>query len=337
MKISIVMIMIFAVWSLALLPGETKVVYIPDKINIEANAAHATTIRNMSEIGIYRPSDIIDFIDDFIYISDIVTPQVIKLSLQGKVVGRFGRKGEGPGESKNFLGVNKFKENLAVIGWYKLIICNKELQFQKEIRLKHPYFGLFLTVDNRVYFYNTPSYSDYYFSVYTDDFKFLKNFGLKNINPKKNKTGNNKFYYSQDRIQNTLYLPQKNGFWVSFRDRYGLRFYKDETTVVDIKAKKPVFTITEQEMMGIKFMGSEKDWPILIAEQQNQLYNFFKKDGSLFCDVFDVSDNYRFLHRLKVPFFYRRLTHVNDYIFYGLRYDENQENVLLDKIKTKKR
>jgi len=336
MKISNLMIMVFAVWSLALLQGETKIVYIPDKINIEANAAHATTIRNVSEIGIYRTNNIY-FIDDFIYISDFLTPQVIKLSLQGKVVGRFGRKGEGPGESKNFLEVCKFKENLAVIGYRKLIICNKELQFQKEIRLKHFYTGLFLTVDNKVFFYNTQPNSDYYFSVYTDDFEFLDNFGLKNINPKKNKTGNNKFYSLWDRVQNTLYLPQKNGFWVSFRDRYGLRFYKDKTLVVDIKAKKPVFTSTEQEMMGKKFTFSATDWPRLIAEQQNQLYYFFKKGGSLFCDVFDLSDNYRFLHRLKVPFVYRNLTHVNDYIFYGLRYDENKENVFLDKIKIKRR
>jgi hypothetical protein len=328
--------MVFAVWSLALLPGETKIVYIPDKINIEANAMHATAIRNMSEIGLYKTNNIY-FIDDFIYISDILTPQVIKLSLQGKVVGRFGRKGEGPGESKNFLGISRFKKNLAIIGFQKLIICNKDLQLQKEIRLKRLYFGLFLTVDNKVYFYNTPPNSDYYFDVYTDDFKFLKNFGLKNMNTKKNKTGNKKFYYSSDRIRNALYLPQKNGFWVSFKDRYGLRFYKDETIVVDIKAKKPVFTFTEQERMGIKVMASETDWPILIAEQQNQLYYFFKKGDSLFCDVFDLSDNYRFLHRLKVPFVYRKLTHVNDYIFYGLRYDESKENVFLDKIKIKRR
>jgi hypothetical protein len=263
MKSSVMSIIVFAVWSLALLAGEARIVYIPDKINTEANAVHATTIRNMSEVGIYQ-CDRIYIIDNFIYIADILTPQVVKLSLQGKVVGRFGRKGDGPGESTMFFGISRFKENIAVIGKLKLIICNKELQFQREMRLKQMYTGLFLTADNKLYFYNNPSNSDYYFSVYTDGFKFLETFGLKNDTSKKSKTGKDGYYFSWDRIHNTLYVPEEDGFWVSFRIRYGLRFYKNEKIVVDIKSKKPVFSSTEQEMMGKKFMFSETDWPILI-------------------------------------------------------------------------
>jgi hypothetical protein len=131
-----------------------------------------------------------------------------------------------------------------------------------------------------------------------------------------------------------LYVPEENGIWVSFRNRYDLRYYKDEKVVVDIKSKKQMFAANEDERMGIK-MKMYADHSILIAKHENRLYYCYTQGDNIICDVFNLSGNYRLHRRLKFPFFYRSLAHAHGFIFYGLRYDEDKENVFLDKIKIK--
>jgi hypothetical protein len=331
MKILILLISVFVVSPFFLLPGEGKIVYIPDKINVEENTVETATIVNMSEINIYRTCPLY-VIDDFIYIVDISNTRVFKLSYQGKVISQFGRKGQGPGESSRFYSISRFKENIAVIGKNKVIICNKDLKYLREIKLKEMFFDLILAANNKIYFYDNPSYFNYYFTVYTEDFKYLKRFGIKDPNAKKKKIDFRHYTHSWDIIRKTLYVPEENGIWVSFGNRYDIRCYKDEKVVVDIKSKKQMFAANEDEFMGIK-TKMYTDRSILMAKHGNQLYYCYTQGDNLFCDVFNLSENYRLHRRLKLPFLYRQLAHVNGSIFYGLRYDEDKENVFMDKIK----
>jgi len=330
-KILILWIIVFAVSPLFLLPGEAKIVYIPDTINVEENAVEAETIVNISEIEIYRCNPLY-VIDDFIYIVDMLNAKVVKLSHQGRLISQFGRKGQGPGESSRFYGLGKFKENIAVIGKYKVIICNKDLKYLRDIKLKHRFFVLILATNNKIYVDDNPSYFNYYFTVYTEDFKYLKKFGIKNPNLKTDKIDSRHYTHSWDTIRNTLYVPEENGIWVSFRNRYDFRYYKDENVVVDIKSKKQMFAANEDEFMGIK-TKMPADRSILIAKHENKLYYCYTQGDNIICDVFNLSENYRLYRRLKFPFFYRSLAHARDSTFYGLCYDADRENVFLDKIK----
>lgn len=312
--------------------GQSKVVYLPDNINIEDNAVKTEVVRNLSEVDIYQAYPIY-VIDNFIYLSEFGKHKVFKLSLQGKVIARFGREGQGPGEVLAVYGIGSFKENIAIIGKYKVIICNKDLKFIREMRIKERFQDIIVANNNRIYFYNNPSYLNYYFTVYTHDFKFLKRFGIKDPNKNEKKNYEN-YKISWDIIRKTLYVPEENGIWVSFRNRYDLRYYKDEKVVVDIKSEKQSFASKEDEFGGQK-IKRYKDYSILIAKHENYLFYFYVKGDNILCDIFDLDENYLLYRRLKFPFLYKQLVHSNGSVFYGLKYDSDKENVLLDKIKIK--
>lgn len=330
MRIVMLFIIIYSFLSSFLVQGAAKTIYIPENIEVEENAVQTTTIRNLSELGLYRVSPIA-IIDDFIYITDMRAPRVVKLSSRGEFIARFGRKGQGPGESKSFWGISRFKENIAVTGKFKVIICSKDLKYLREKRLKKSFTDLILSTEHNIYFYNNPSYDNYYFSVYSQDFNFLKKFGIKNPNAKDKEITNQRYRYSNDRVSKTLYVPEENGIWVSFRDRYNLRYYKDEKVVVVIKTNKPFFSSREETFSGVN-VKVYTDYSILIARNANQLYYFYIKGKQLFCDIFDLSENYHLFRRIKFPFLYKRMSHSNSNIFYGLRNDTGKENVFLDKI-----
>jgi hypothetical protein len=314
-----------------LLSGSAKVVYIPDDITVEENCLKASTIRDLSkEAEIYWCAPI-KLVDDFFYLLDYDKYRVVKLSLQGKVVGQFGKKGEGPGEFLGISGISTFKKNIAVTGRYKVVICDKDLKFIREIKLTQMFHDLILGTNNRIYFYNNPSYSNYYFSVYSEDFKYLKKFGIKNPDAKEETIPDQKFTVSWDVVRTTCYVPEENGIWVSFKDRYDLRYYKDEKAIVDIKPKKQIFATSEDKFSGQKIMRY-LDYSLLIAKHANKLYYCYKLGDNLFCDVFNLAENYRLIRRLKFPYRYKKLILSNGSIFYGLRGDAKGENVLLDKV-----
>ena len=313
-----------------LLRGEAKTIYIPENIAIEENAIQVTPIRNLSEAEIYHTFSI-DVIAGFIFITDYRTPCIIKLSPQGEIMARFGGKGQGPGESPKFHGVSGFKENIAVLGRNKVIICSRDLKYLSEKRLEQFFIGFIVSTDNQVYFYNNPSYENYYFSVYNQDFKFVKKFGIKNPDFKEKKITMQNYKPSMDTIRCVHYVPEENGIWVSFRDRYDLRCYKNERVVVDIKTKKPFFASKDEVFSGEK-ITAYTDHSDLITKQDNQLYHFYVKNEQLFCDVFDLNGSYRLLRRIKFPYRYR-LAHSHESIFYGLRVDKDTGDIYLNKLK----
>ncbi len=85
-----------------LVASSVKVIYIPDNIKIEENASKEILVRNMSEVEIYTPYSIY-IIDDFIYLLNHDSSEVIKLSLKGEIIGRVGKKGQGPHEFMGLL------------------------------------------------------------------------------------------------------------------------------------------------------------------------------------------------------------------------------------------
>jgi hypothetical protein len=312
-----------------LLASGGKVVYIPDNVKIEENASKEIIVRNLSEVEIYAPYSI-DIVNDYIYMLDKNSSEVIKLSLKGKIIGRVGREGQGPGEFIGIIGLSPFKENIAILDAYKAVICTKNLEILKEYKLGARFNDIILNKNNRVYLYNIAAIDRYYFSVYTEDFKFLRKFAKKITSPKKNR---NRLLF--DSVANTLYIPEENGIWVSFKNRYDLIYYKDEKLIVEIRAKKFFFSGEEQERMGRKFLYY-KDRSVLLAKLKDELLYFYKKDNQFFCDVFNLSNNYQFRRRIKFPVtWYPRLVHHKGYTFYGLRFDKERENFLLAKIEIK--
>ena len=333
----IVSIILFAVSPLSLLPGGAKTVYLPDNINVEENAFKTTPIGNTSDI-IYSILGIC-IVDDYIYLLDYKNYSVVKLSFQGKVAARFGRKGEGPGEILRLSGIASFGDNIAIVDMYKVIICDTDLKFLREIKLKQRFHDIILTTDNNIYFYNNPSYYNYYFTIYSKDFKYLKKFGIKKPGAKEideKKLNFKNYRYSRDIVWQTLYVPEENGIWVSFRDRHDLRYYKDEKVVVNIKPKVQMYSSKEDFFSGVK-VKSYTDYSHHIAKHENQLYHFYVIKDTLFCDMFDLSANYRLIRRLESPSLYYPIAHAKDAVFYGFRYDKELESRILDKIQIKKR
>ena len=250
---------------------------------------------------------------------------------------RYGKKGEGPGELMGLAEISRFGDNIAIINKFKVIICDKDLKFLRECKLKQYFHNLILTTDNKIYFYNNPSYSNYYFTVYTKDFNYFKKFGIKKPGTKETNDGKfnyRNYRYSWDKVGNVLYVPEENGIWVSFRDRNDLRYYKNEKTVVDIKPKVQMFSSKEDFFSGVK-VNSYTDYSHHIAKHENQLYHFYVIKDTLFCDVLDLSANYRLIRRLKSPSLYYPIAHAKDGVFYGFRYDESVESRILDKIQIK--
>ncbi len=325
-----IFVIIFVLGILPILAASgAKVVYIPDNIEVEENASKEIIVRNMSEVELYKVCPIF-MIDDFIYLSNQDASEVIKISLKGDIIARIGRRGRGPGEFMGVWGVSRFKENIAIVDAYKAVICSNNLEILKEIKLQNGFTYLILGKNNRVYLYDNASIDRYYFSVYTEDFKFLGKFAEKITTPKENIKSQ-----TWDLIRRTLYIPEENGIWVSFRNRYDLRYYKDEKLLIEIKAKKLFFSGEEQEYMGKKFI-LYTDTSLLIANHKDELFYLYKKNKQFFCDVFNLSNNYQLQRRIKFPVRYNTIAHHKDYNFYGLRYDEDRENVLLARIEIKK-
>jgi hypothetical protein len=318
---------IITLYPVLLLSGNTKVVFLPDEIKVEVDSIREIVLQNMSDQEIYKCAPIY-IIDDFIYMTKRKPDEVIKLSLNGEIIHRMGKTGQGPGEFQGIWGVSRFKENIAISSAYKVVICTQDLNILKEIRLKKWFNGLILTKKNRIYLYENEYFDDYHFSVYSEDFKYLRKFARKRDKPAKR---SGPYKYSWDKIRETFYVPEDNGLWVSFRNRYDLWYYIDKKKVIEIKSKTTIFKAVEREYMGEK-IKSYNDLSLLIAKHKDRLFYFYKVGDVLFCDIFNLSDNCKLLRRIQFPVRFNSLTHHKDHTFYGLRYDSDKENVLLSRI-----
>ncbi|MCP5045901.1 MAG: hypothetical protein GY940_01920, partial [bacterium] len=332
------LIVVFVVFQALPAAGEGKTVYINDNIKVEKDAFKITTIRNLTEAEYYYPYSI-DIIHGSVYLIDKKPRKVIKLSLQGYVMGRFGMRGEGPGDFIRIFGVSKLGDNIAIIGQRKVVICTKELEYIKEFKVEQRFDNLFLSTGNKIYAYNNPSFSNLYFSVYRRDFKFLRKFGIKKPGAKdwQAKEINFRNYkHSFDTLRHVVYVPGENGIWVSFRDRYDLRYYRNEKTMVNVKSKVIRYPTMDDTFSGVA-LKVPMGFSLVLGKDGNRLYYCYKlsRDSDFYCDIFDLSDNYRLVRRLTFPLKYWQLAYYSGSTLYGMRFDKEMENVLLDKIEIK--
>ena len=315
---------------------EAKTVVISEIPKIEEGVVLTKTIRNLSEIDFFWPGPI-TIIHGNIYLMDVDLQRVIKLSLNGLVTGRFGRKGQGPKELLGLSGVSQFGDDIAITGSNKVIICSKELQFIKEVKLKKRFHNLILGANSKIYFYNNYSWSNYYFTKYTKHFKRLGKFAVKKPGAKEiddSRINFNNYKHSWDCVRRVLYVPKENGIWVSFKNRYDLRYYRNEKVAVEIKAKSKSFSKSDDVFSGVK-VKAYSDYSLAIGKDGNLLYYCTKQDDGFYCDVFDLSDKYRLKRRIKFPHSYSRMAYSHGATFYGLRYSADEEDILLDKIQIK--
>lgn len=302
-----------------------KTVFIPENIDIEENTAQETIVRDLQEQDIFR-AGFIFCVGEFLYFFNSKPSEIVKLSLQGNVVKRIGKKGRGPGEYVNLFSLWPYKENLAILDGVgrKVLFYTKDLEFRDEFRLTKQFLGLFVNKNNECVLYNNYNASNYFW-VYTNSGKFLRKFGKP---LQERKSGDQIKIIEFDEAGFIQYIPGKDGFWVAFRNRYDLRYYEREKLTGEIRAKKGYFKWEEkEEMMNLK-RKRYIDCPKYLAGNGNRLFYFFKKDDHIFCDIFNMGD-YRLLRRVRCRMDYRVIAHYKDNIFYALAYDDNEERDLL--------
>lgn len=299
-----------------------KVIHIPDDVTIEEKAARETLVHNLSQEEIYNSLSL-NVIDGFIYLDMEKPVEIIKLNLKGKVVKRVGRRGQGPGDLIWISRIEEFKGNIAVLDSknQKVAIFNKELEFIREFKLTLPFFGFLVDNQNRFIFYSNAS-SDHYFTLYTENCKFINKFA---------KTLTSRAEYRKtfnfDSVRYTLYIPEEDGIWACFKNRYDLRYYEKTKLSVEIKERKGFFK-GERQNMGGREIVLHLDRAVHLARFKSQLFYFYRIDKNLFCDIFNLSD-YRLQRRVKFKRNYRHVAHYKDNIFYALGYDTNDEQDLL--------
>ena len=316
------------------LPGEVKIVYIPEKVEVEENATIETRVKNLSEQEIYQKGHI-QIIDNFIYYRYDKRTELIKLDLQGNVIDRLRKYGVGPGEFVDFTGFGILHGDLGLIDTVKMkfLVYTKDLKFSWEKRMNYVFFGFYENNKKEIVFTDrSGGYADYYFYVYSGDMnKQLRKFGKTITTP-----ADIKKKHLFDAVRTVLYLPEKDGVWASFKNRYDLRYYENERLAVEIRGPKGFFRAEENVMAGRKVIFP-LDRSFHLARVGNQLFYFYSKDKATYCDIFDLGI-LELLRRVKFRFYYATcITHWKDNVFYGLVSDKQSpdEDVLLYRIELK--
>ncbi len=305
-----------------ILAQNVKTVYIPDNIKAEENSAKETFVHNLSDEKIFV-SGAIYAIDDKIYFLNKNPLEIIKLTLQGKVLIRNKNYGEGPGEFLQLFGLRAYNGDIVVQDCkaHKMIFYTKNLEFKKEFRFRDQFLNFFINKKNEFVLCNN-SRMAYYFVVINETGKVIRKFGKAITSPAEKRK-----MILFDTVSFITYLPGKDGIWASFRNRYDLRYYEKEKLVLEIKAKKGYFKAEEQEVMGRKYLRYV-DRAVHIAREKDRLYFYYRKDKKIYCDIFNLN-NYRLLRRVKFKINYRHITHHKNNVFYALAYEKNEDQELL--------
>jgi hypothetical protein len=303
---------------------EVKTVFIPgeDLFKAEENATRETVVKNLSEDGIYHRS-YISSIDGFLYLIRGSEEKMIRLSPQGEVINRFGRKGEGPGEYMGLgpVAVRQYKNNIALFDTnaYKIIIYKPDGEFVKEFRLGRFSSEFFVNKNNEFVFTTYRSIDDQYFHVYNDEGKFLYKFGDKISDSSKRKKVSN-----SDTAGPCYYISERDGLWAAFSNRYGLRYYENNKLKAEINGPDGYFRSEENEMQGRKFYIF-KDKARQIGVDKNRLhYIYLIGNKTLYCDVFDLKD-YMLQRRIVFKGRYFYITHFDKNVFYSVVTRDDEE------------
>lgn len=311
----------------ALLPKGTKTITIPGEIKEETHTARETLVRNLSEVEIYEYFSLF-VIDESIYIANMNPAEIVMVSLQGKLLGRVGKPGQGPGEILRIDHISKFDGNIAILDSRRnaLLVYTGDLKFIREVKMEAFHMGFLLAESKNFIFYGAGG-GDYYFTSYTADLTLTDRFAEKKSS--RSERVKKKLF---DAVRFALYVPQENGIWASFKNRYDLRYYKDKKLSVEIKAEKGFFSVEEKNYGGRIVAICKDARAICLAQSGGKLYYFFRKSGTMYCDIFDTN-SHRLLRRIRLKSDHRKISHFKKNIFYSLCMDESEENVMLFKLK----
>jgi hypothetical protein len=326
MKKLIILILAVILGVKVLFPFGVKIITLPGDIKAEENVFKENFIRNLSELEIYKYF-LLDVIDDAVYISNSNPLEIVKLSLQGKLMGRVGKKGEGPGEFVSIYGIGKFNGNIAVLDFRRRVLSlyTTELKYIREMRLKKSHMGFLLDKKNNFVFFGSRD-GDFYFDKYSKDMVHIGSFGHSAFSKSERKKGQ-----IFDDVRCALYVPEDNGIWASFKNRYDIRYYENQKLAVEIKAEKGFFKTTEEKHGGRIVVFCKNSRALCLAKYGNRLFYFFRNNGITFCDIFDLM-SCKLLRRIALKRHYKKVSHFKDNIFYSLCRDDSEEDVQLFKL-----
>jgi len=302
-----------------------KIVTLPDDIKVEENIFKETLVRNLSDVEIYEAFNLY-VIDGAIYIANSKTPEIVKLSMQGLLLGRAGNKGQGPGEFVDIERIYEFEGNIAVLdSSLRVILYTKNLKYNREMKLKKRHQGFLVDRENNFVFFGFGP-KDFYFEKYSKDLTPIESFGP-SVSPGGYKK--NKLFFEEVRL--ALYVPEDNGIWASFKNRYDIRYYKNQELAVEITAEKGFFKTKEENFAGRIVVWCKEARALCLAKSGSRLFYFYRNNGRIFCDIYD-SKSYRLLHRVALKHYHYRISHYKENIFYSMLNDESEENLLLFKL-----
>ncbi|MGD2087547.1 MAG: 6-bladed beta-propeller [Candidatus Aminicenantes bacterium] len=323
----LIILILAVILGVKVFPIGVKIVNLPNNIKAEENVVKETFVRNLSELEIYDFLSIY-VIDENIYITNWTPRELVKLSLQGKLLGRAGRQGQGPGEFLWMETVYEFNGNIALLDSrrFVLMLYTKTLKFIREMRLKKHQMGFMVDNENNFIFFGSRQ-RDFYFEKYSKDMVPIEYFGpsVSSRSSWKNK----KLF---DDVRCALYVPEENGIWAAFKDRYDIRYYKNQKLAVEIKAEKGFFEIEEENVGGRIVVWCRKGRALHLAKSGNKLFYFFLNNGVSYCDIFD-SKSFRLLRRVAFKHYHISISHYKENIFYSLSNDKSEDDLQLFKLK----
>jgi hypothetical protein len=293
-------------------PQAVKDVHIPKNIEIEESGFKTTFVRNLSEAGIYQYTQI-GIAGDFIYIGSDKQRELYCLNLQGELISKISSEGQGPGSFSLCLGLLPYKGNIAFVSLidFKLVILTKELRFVKEHKLRSRYMSFAVNNKNEFICNGYGSRITHYFDIYDENGKFLRQFGDRQTDP--------------STVFETVFIPEKDGLWARFGNRYDLQYYEKEKLFAEIKEKKGFFKTEEKERLGRKII-SYLDRGVHLTRIANKLFYFYYlyKDKVTFLDIFDIN-TFKLIRRIKLDDRYGRIKHHKNSVFYIIKYNEEYE------------
>lgn len=331
--ITFTLLLAFFIFPHTIMAGEIDEIYIAgdDIFKANDNATRETVIKNLAEDEIYYTSEI-SVIDGFIYLTYGKEQRIIKLSPMGKVLARFGKIGQGPGEfgSLERMAVRKYNNNIAAFDYkaWKVILFTPRGEFVREFKVLKPFSGALVNRKNQFVFSGYFS-EEHYFNVFSDTGKFLFNFAKKltDVSDKKNA-------YNFDIVRKYCYLEDRDGFWVAFRNRYDLRYYENSKLKAEIKGPEKYFKYKVQEMGGRKiYRFSDKG--LYLAADNDRLFYFYGRSGKRICDIFDLKE-LQLQRRIQLKRKYNWISHYEKNVFYSIIKEDDEaaddEKILLVKI-----
>lgn len=320
---------LFLILGVQFLMGQrVKTVFIPDDIKVEENTARETIITNLSDEEVYR-CGWMNFIDGFLYVLSFKPVAILKVSPGGSVVKRVGELGTGPGEYKSMYSIHAFKGTIHVLDHrlLKVVIYDNALNFIREVKLTKQYMFFFINKKGEYVFFDGSS-KDHYFYVHDESGEFLRKYG-RILTP----AVNNKKVFNFEAVRCALYIPEEDGVWAAFKNRYDLKYYEKEKWVGEIKAKEGYFKGEKQEGMGRTWIFYH-DRGYHLARVADRLYYFYIKDKKVFCDIFDRG-SFQLRRRIKFKSNIKTITHYKENIFFAAAYADNEDrDVLLLKLET---